>query len=73
MKESNKMRCADCYWLDWDFVTHRHIPLRNPGFHYCGLHGRAQVDPNGEQQNLDRHGGCGFMPVQEPIQLELDF
>lgn len=70
--KGRQMRCADCYWLDWDFVTHQHITPRE-GYHYCGLHGSARVDPEGEQRNLDRHGGCGFTPVQEPIQLVLDF
>ncbi|MBQ1611159.1 MAG: hypothetical protein II087_04600 [Muribaculaceae bacterium] len=41
--------------------------------HFCGLHGGEIVDPNGEQPDLDRKGGCGYIPKEEPQQLELIF
>ena len=56
--------------LNWDFITGEIIPEEE---HYCGLHGCARVDPEGEQQDLDHQGSCGFLPIKEPRQTRLAF
>ena len=69
-KPANPMRCWRCAYLDYDCIGEcQEQPL--PGEHFCGLHGRARVDPDGEQMDLDHHGGCGFAPRKEAVQLEL--
>ena len=55
-----KMRCRKCANLDYDYINGRH-ETRREGGHFCGLHGRAHVDPDSNQVNLDRRGGCGFI------------
>ena len=50
-----KARCRQCEYLNQD----------------CGLHGRARVDPDGEQPDLNHHGGCGFNRATEPRQYNL--
>lgn len=60
-------RCHQCHFLNWYFIDHTHVSA--PWF--CGLHGGALVDPDGEQQDLDHHGGCGFMPLEGSRQLRL--
>ena len=54
------MRCLDCYWYKWSFLTGKHTATRST----CGLHG-------GPQQNLNNHGSCGFLPLHKPKQLTL--
>lgn len=64
-----KMRCKKCTWLNYDVIRDRYQNDYEP---FCGLHGRAPVDPEGEQVNLDRHGSCGFYPRQrQPEELSL--
>lgn len=65
-------KCENCYWMDWDFVTDCHITPRE-GYHYCGLHGSARVEPEDVQHNFDGRGSCDFLPIDEPIQLTIDF
>ncbi|MBR1464303.1 MAG: hypothetical protein IJ604_13145 [Prevotella sp.] len=68
-----KIKCRLCTYLDYDFFERR-FENRTEGNHYCGLHGRAQVDPDGEQVNLDHRGGCGFCSKQkDPVQLTFNF
>ena len=68
-----KMRCWRCTWMDYDVFSRKYEKHPN-GWHYCGLHGRAQVDPDGLQVNLDRRGGCGFHSKEKaPIQLTFNF
>jgi len=58
--------------MDYDVFsrTYEH----HPSGHFCGLHGRAQVNPDGEQANLDARGGCGFSPKEKaPVQLTFEF
>lgn len=65
---AKKMRCRRCQNLNYNFLTDRY---ENGEPFFCGLHGCARVDPDGEQQNLDHRGGCGFIPTSRPLQLEL--
>ena len=65
-----KMRCERCVYLNWDFLTGT---IEKTDHDFCGLHGRAQVDINGKQQNLDSRGGCGFSEKARYVQLELEF
>ena len=68
----SRMRCRECAWLDYDFLG-KTIELRLDGSHYCGLHGRATVDIDGEQQNLNRRGSCGFFPKEKEDARQLPF
>ena len=61
------MRCLDCYWYKWSFLTGKHTATRST----CGLHGGADVTPGGPQQNLNNRGSCGFLPLHKPTQLSL--
>ena len=63
-----KAKCRRCMNLNYDFLLGTYEDTDD---YFCGLHGRAPVDPDGEQMNLDRRGGCGFHPRNEPIQLDL--
>ena len=54
----SKMRCKRCTNLNYDYLTDRYEPDLPP---FCGLHGRVRVDPNGQQQDLNHLGGCGFI------------
>ena len=65
-----KARCRRCEALDYDYIEDRPEP-RPEGQHVCGLHGCAPVDPDGEQPNFIRGGGCGFIAKAQPIQLQL--
>lgn len=68
------MRCWNCIWLDYDIFS-RSYETHSFG-HFCGLHGRAQVDPDSKQANLDGHGNCGFhskVKITMPTQLSFDF
>lgn len=56
-----RMQCRDCMFLDWDFITNRTDTVED-GKHFCGLHGRSRVNPDGWQQNLNNRGSCGFRP-----------
>ena len=58
---NNKAKCHQCEFLDWNFFDGSYS---FDGVHQCGLHGGAIVDPDGEQPDLDHHGGCGFIPLQ---------
>lgn len=66
-----KARCNKCHYLDYDVFTDSYHFGVWDNRHRCGLHGCAEVDPEGEQPNLDRHGSCGFMPIYKPRQLRL--
>ena len=63
-----KARCNNCEYLNWNFLTDEREQNSTP---FCGLHGRAHVDPNGQQMNLDSHGGCDYTPKHKPQQLTL--
>ena len=65
-----KMRCRRCMNLNYFHLTGRYEPELPP---FCGLHGRVRVDPNGQQQDLDHLGGCGFNEKNKPIELTLSF
>ena len=67
-----QMRCFWCEHLDYDHINRRQ-EQPPPGEHFCGLHGRARVNPEGPQQNLDHKGGCGFSERKHPVQLKLPF
>ena len=56
-----KAKCKKCYYLDRDMLSNT---KEKNNWHFCGLHGRAEVDPDGEQRNLDRRGGCGFFTIE---------
>ena len=62
-----KAMCRQCEYLNWDWLTHEY----ESGPYFCGLHGRASVDPDGEQPDLNHKGGCGFSPSSEPRQYNL--
>ena len=66
----SKMRCKRCTNLNYDYLTDRYEPDLPP---FCGLHGRVRVDPNGQHQDLDHRGGCGFNEKNKPIELTLSF
>ena len=70
VKHKQKMRCWHCEYLDNDLLSGCHESVAD-GCHFCGLHGRAQVDPDGPQQNLDHKGGCGYVQRKHPVQLDL--
>lgn len=67
-----KARCRNCECLNFDFVSGKY---EFPEHDFCGLHGRTRVDLDGDQPDLNHHGGCGFMPKQgeKARQLCLDF
>lgn len=65
-----KMKCRWCTWLNYDVFTRTY---EQPEHYFCGLHGRARVDINGEQENLDARGSCGYSPKRVAVQLELQF
>ena len=63
----SKMRCLQCMWFNYDFFERKY----EDGKSFCGLHGRAHVNPNGDQVNLlgsDRFG-CGFEPIETQLSL----
>ena len=62
-----RMRCHDCYWFKWSFLTGKHTADKPQ----CGLHGGATVNPDGPQQNLNNRGSCGFLPLHKEKQLTL--
>ena len=68
-----KMRCRNCEWLNYDFIFNEYEKCE-PGKNFCGLHGRARVDIDGPQLNLDSFGSCGFLAKKKtvPVQLQLD-
>lgn len=65
-KQKRKARCRNCMWLNYDFFDKKY---ERDGEPFCGLHGRASVDPDGWQQNLDRRGGCGFHDKHQQLKL----
>ena len=69
-KPTGRMRCWRCEHLDYDHISDTQETAAD-GEHFCGLHGRARVDPDGPQQNLNRKGGCGFTPRKQTVQLDL--
>ena len=67
-----KARCRRCFCLNFNFIRSEYewdAPF------FCGQHGCARVDPDGEQRNLDNRGSCGFWPKvdEQPRQLEFKF
>lgn len=62
-----KARCRECYYLNWNYLTLDY----EVGDWFCGLHGMAAVDPDGDQPDLNHHGGCGFHKADEPRQYQL--
>lgn len=67
-----KARCRNCNYLNYDFFSDSYERVE-PGEDFCGLHGRAKVNPDGEQQNLNSRGSCGYSRKARPVQLELTF
>ena len=67
---AKKMRCWTCEYLDYDHLDCK-LELRSPGEHFCGLHGRAPVNPDGNQVNLNNRGSCGYFPRKKALQLSL--
>lgn len=62
-----KARCRSCYWLNWDFISGEYVS----GQWFCGLHGGTCVDPDGEQRDLNHHGGCGYVFASGMRQLRI--
>lgn len=71
-KPPRKAKCRQCLHLDYDHLSDTIEPCKD-GEHFCGLHGRARIDPDGIQQDLNHQGGCGFIQRNKPVQLELSF
>lgn len=69
-KPTMKMRCWSCEYLDYDIIDCQ-LERCSPGKHFCGLHGRARVDPDGNQVNLNNRGSCGYFPRKKSLQLLL--
>lgn len=69
MKDDTRQsaRCRECYWLNLDVFSDEY----ESGEWFCGLHGRAAVDPDGEQPDLDHRGGCGFSEFHGERQFSL--
>lgn len=65
-----KMQCRRYKNLNYDHFTRQYENDEAP---ICGLHGRARVDPDGPQQNLDGRGGCGFIKKNRPVELTFAF
>lgn len=65
-----KMRCERCLCYQYNFISGEYE--RHWGS-FCGLHGGTQVDPKGEQMNLDGKGSCGFIPKVQEVQLSFEF
>lgn len=65
------MRCRSCRWFDWEFITEEITP-QVEGEHFCGLHGRTRVDPDGPQVDLNHYGGCGYFKIEGGEQLNLN-
>lgn len=61
-----KIKCRTCTHLNYDYLQSRYETFEEAGNYYCGVHGRAAVDPDGQQVNLNRRGGCGYYPKQRP-------
>lgn len=69
-----KIKCRTCYNLNYDYFSSRYEPYEEIKYWFCGLHGRAHVDPDGMQVDLNKRGGCGYFPKvkkKEPKQLSL--
>lgn len=62
-KPKNKAQCRKCQHLDYDHLSDQK-EFCQAGEHFCGLHGRTRVDPDGEQMDLNHKGGCGFIQKQ---------
>lgn len=52
------MRCLDCYWFKWSFLTGKHTEIRS----ICGIHGGTKVTPRGPQHNLDTAAPAASYP-----------
>lgn len=65
-----KAKCSQCRYLNYNFFDGTYENKVPP---FCGLHGRARVDPDGEQRNLNHEGGCGFSRKMKSIQTALNF
>ena len=66
-----KARCNRCTWMDYD-VFSKTYEQHPDGHHFCGWHGRAEVDPDGEQPRLSHDDKmCAYSPRQRVVQLEL--
>lgn len=65
-----KMKCRTCFYLNYDFFTYSYAC---PNHHFCGLHGRCKVDPDGPQMDLDHRGGCGYLAKKTTVQLEIEW
>jgi hypothetical protein len=65
-------RCRGCFCLNYNFIRGEY-EMDAP--YFCGQHGCARVDPDGEQRNLDNRGSCGFWPKvdEQPRQLEFKY
>ena len=62
-----KAKCRQCEFLNWDFITNDY----ESGPWFCGLHGRSRIDPDGDQPDLNHHGGCGFIKATAVRQYQL--
>ena len=77
-----KAFCSHCHYLDLNGLNNQYEQVEE-GEHFCGLHGRSRVDPNGEQQQFNRtHDDeenlghditryCGYYPKERYEQLSL--
>lgn len=61
-----KCRGRGCEYFNYDVCDGQFE--ENPVHNFCGLHGRATVEL-GMPVNLDRRGGCGYLPRK--LQLNL--
>lgn len=66
-KERPRARCRECEYLNQNNINLEY----ESGDWFCGLHGRAAVDPDGDQPDLNHHGGCGFHKAATPRQYML--
>lgn len=62
-----KARCHECFYLNWYYLTGEYWA----GDWFCGLHGSATVNPDGNQPDFDHKGGCGFHPIQGTRQMTI--
>lgn len=74
-----KARCRKCYYFDFSpFMAQfgetcqmQREKANRTGEHFCGQHGGAEIDPDGEQRSLDRKGSCNFVPEKTTRQLTI--
>lgn len=64
-----RARCGDCRRLNRDLLADEAEPFERLGYWFCGVHGRAHIDPDGRQPNLNRRGGCDYSTKNRQMSL----